>query len=290
MSNNALAVLQKKELRLSEVERMILEEAAADDTAFDVIPTKIKISPGGINAFATSDGEVMKNITAIVAVSQMARAYWPEKGTGQPPLCASLDSRRGVFDHLASDERLRAATGALNPHPAIPLIDAKCPIPDTFACVTCPLNDWGSTHQNGPGRGKACKELRRLVVIVDGWAAPALLTLPPTSLESWDTYCNGLARQKSAYWAVRTKITLSEQQRKGGGNEPYSVAAFTVDSQLADAVQINAVIALRAEYKRLVGEMSIDSAEYDTTDANGDGATSGVVDGVSNEELDTLPF
>ena len=272
MTTNQLATLQKGELKLSEIDQMILEEAAADEDAFDIIPTKITIAPGGINVFSTSDGEAMKTLTAIIAVSQKARAYWPEKGTGSPPLCASYDGRRGVFNTMATDAQCKAATGAREPHPAIPLLDANRPIPDAFPCATCPLSQWGSTHQNGVGKSKACKELRRLVIIVDGWTAPALLTLPPTSIRAFDAYASGLQQKRLSYFAVRTKITLEAKKTVNG--EPYSVAAFAVDGKLADAEQVKAVIALRAEYKRLVGQMEIVGDEYDETDTtppNGDG-------------------
>ena len=286
MTSNALAVLLKNELQLSDIERMILAETEQDDAAFDPIPTKITIAPGGTGYFNTTDGEAMRALdSAIVVVSQKARAYWPQKGTGKPPLCSSRDGSHGVFNHLASDEQITAGTGALDPHPAIRLIDEKRPIPDTFSCLSCPLAQWGSTHQNGPGKGMACKTLRRLVVLVDGWSQPALLTLPPTSVKIWDTYCSGLDRKKSAYFAVRTRIELDPSGKSVNG-DPYSVVKVSTTEKLTATAELLAVIEIRRQYAELVKTMDIAGDEYDVTD--GDGGQ--VVAGKSDEELDQLPF
>jgi hypothetical protein len=269
MTDTALTILQKGHIQLSEIEAMIMAEAALDDAAFDPIPTKITIAPGGINVFSTSDGEALKTLTAIVVVSQKARAYWPEKGTGSPPLCSSHDGSRGVFNHLAPDTQIRAGLDALDPHPAIRLIDETRPIPDTFSCMSCPLAQWGSAHQNGSSKAQACKALRRLVVLVDGWTQPALLTLPPTSIKGWDTYCSSLVRQKAGYFAVRTKLTLEAQKSAHG--DPYSIAKFALTEKLSASEDLLAVIEIRRQFSDLVKAMDITGdEEYPVTDTTGD--------------------
>lgn len=267
--SNALTILQKKELQLSELERMILEESAQDIASYDPIPTKITIAPGGINVYSTSDGDTMKSLHAIIAVSQKARAYWPEKGTGSPPMCASQDGSHGVVAPEITDAQYRAAITAREPHPIIKLMDADKPIPVHFDCAACPMAQWGSVHQGGAtGKGQACKALRRLVVLIDGWAQPALLTLPPTSLRNFDLYASSLSRQKSAYFAVRTKFTLESQKSNNG--EPYSIAALAVESPLKDKDEIMAVIEIRRQFSELVRGMPIDGNEYEVVDSNGD--------------------
>jgi hypothetical protein len=55
------------------------------------------------------------------------------------------------------------------------------------ACVNCEKFEWGSDP--GGGRGKACKEKRRLFLIpADGSAESVLLSIPPTSLKNWANY------------------------------------------------------------------------------------------------------
>lgn len=260
--NNPIVALQQGDIELSDVEEMVMEEAARDETAFDPIPTKITIAPGGIGVFSTSDGETLKTITGIIAISQKARAYWPDKGTGSPPLCSSRDGLFGTLAVEHTNEQLRAAANAKMPHTALPLIDAGEDVPARFECLSCPMARWGSAHQSGnASKAQACKSLRRLVVILDGWTQPALFTLPPTSLRNFDTYASGLARRRSAYFAVRTEVSL-EKQTSGGG-EPYSIATFKVAEELADKHKLAAVIALRNEYKELVAQMDISPDEYD---------------------------
>jgi hypothetical protein len=140
---------------------------------------------------------------------------------------------------------------------------------------------FGSAHQGGTmGKSQGCKSLRRLVVFVDGWAQPALLTLPPTSIRSLDTYASSLAQRRSAYFAVKTKFTLEAQ--KSGAGDPYSVAAFAVAGPLNEA-EIAAVIEARRVYESMVRSMPIDAAEYDAP-ANG-----GLVNPMPPSEPDDLP-
>jgi hypothetical protein len=257
-------VLQKNQVQLSDLERMIQEEAATDTSAFDPVPTKLTIAPGGINVFATSDGETMKTLPCIIVIAQKAKAYWPEKGSGNPPLCSSRDGSNGVFNAEADAQQMQAALTSRTPHPAILLLDAGKPLPDSFPCSSCALAQWGSAHQGGViGKARACKSLNRMVLIVDGFTQPALLTLPPTSLRNFDAYASGLAQHASAYFAVRTKIALESKKSEAG--DPYSVATFSKDSALTDQEQLRAVIALRTQFKALVAGMEIISDDYDTT-------------------------
>lgn len=278
--SNALAVLQGNKLQLTELEQLIMAESAQEQAAYDPIPTRIKISPGGVNVFATNDGDTFKVLKGIIAISQKARAYWPDKGTGQPPMCASPDGSHGIVAPEITDAMYRAAITAKVPHPAILLVDADKPIPPHFDCVTCPLSQWNSAHQGGrESKAVACKALRRLVVLEDGKAQPALFTLPPTSTKGFDSYASALARNRSAYWAVRTKITLEAQKSNNG--EPYSIAAFANEDALGKE-ELGAVIEVRRQFEELVRGIPIDGNEYDVVD--------GDVSTVDGGEDQTPPF
>ena len=257
---NALAILNTGKLALSDLEQAILDEAAHDAAAYDPIPTRLTISPGGTNILMTSDGEALKALTGIIVISQKARAYWPEKGSGTPPMCSSPDGAHGYLALEPTDAQWKAAATARQPHPALPMLDAGEELPAAFACATCPLSQFGSAHQGGTGKSQACKAMRRLVVLADGWAQPALFTLPPTSIKSFDTYASSLARGRSAYFAVRTKVTLEAQ--KSGNGDPYSVASFAVAGALTEG-EIAAVIDIRRQFEALVRTMPID-LDYDT--------------------------
>lgn len=260
---------------LTEVERMILGEKANDTSAFTLVPTKLTIAPGGIGVFASSSGETYKTLTGVVAVSQIARAYWPEKGTSKrPPLCSSADGVFGTINPRPDQEQVDAGRTARLPHEAIRLADAGKAVPKTYSCAECPLSEWESAHQGGrQGRRQACKELRRLVILIDGWTQPVLLTLPPTSAKAWDAFCSNQELVRSAYWATRVEIGLEKAAAEDGS--PYNtVAVKAVGSLKTDAALVKAVIEIRRTFETLVREMGITPDEYRTDAA---GAT---VDGV----------
>lgn len=255
---NALAVLNPSQ-ELSDLELMIMGEMEQEANSFDLIPTKIKIGSGGINQFVTSTDETMKEFTGIVAVSQKARAYWPpSENRDMPPLCISADGQTGNFNTTPTDEQMFAAIKQRSVHSGVKAIDnGQNPAP-TYACATCPLSQWGSSDK---GKGQACKSMRRLVVLVEGWTAPALLSLPPTSVKVWDGYASALQNKRSAYFAVRTAFALEKQ--KSGGGDPYSMIKVTAAGPL-DKVQLGAVLEVRKQFGDFVRSMAVDNDEYDT--------------------------
>ena len=77
------------------------------------------------------------------------------------------------------------------PHP-------KSSKPQSGKCATCPMNQWGSDPKGG--RGKACKNTRRLAVMVPvskpeevPTAEVATMALPVMSVGNWSNYVNKLA-------------------------------------------------------------------------------------------------
>lgn len=257
----AITKLQNN-VQLTELELMIMEEAEQEENAFDMIPTRLTIAPGGINQFSTTDGETMKEVMAIVAVSQKARAYWPGTGSDQAPLCTSADGLHGNFAIAPTKSQLQDAVNHRAVHPGIRLYDEQKPFPDYFDCASCPLGQWDSADK---GRGQACKSMRRLVIFVDGWVAPALLTLPPTSVKVWDIYCSALKNKRSSYFAVRTKLTL--EKAKSAGGDPYSILAVSMAGALTLA-ETQAVMELRRQFAEYVRELPIDASDYVTVDGS----------------------
>ena len=127
------------------------------------------------------------------------------------------------FEAIVVDYRLVNALydGDYDPaHPASPICFAIGEDEDTMApheestqkqcenCAECECNQWAS----GKGRGKACKNMRRLALIMEGDAesgnAPiALLSVPPTSIKNWAGYVNQLANTlHKPPFAMVTKI------------------------------------------------------------------------------------
>lgn len=233
-----------------------MEERGAHEerNAFDFLPTRIKMPSGGPKVFTLSDGDTLQPFTGVIAVSQKARAYWPDKETqGLPPLCSSPDGVGGWFNEQPDDSQIKAAKQAPYPHIALDYIyQDRGP----HACERCPLSAWGS----GEGRGQACKTLRRLLVLVDSWSMPALLTLPPTSVKVFDQYASGRASKGSAYFAVRSKFEL--EQKKTAQGITYSTVKLSYVEDLPDD-QLGEVMAIRGRFADLVRSMDIVADEYE---------------------------
>lgn len=258
---NALTKFQGAQTQLTEVEAMILAEMGEDAAAYDIKPTMVIIAPGGIGQFKMGD-EMTKTFTAVVAISQKTRGYWPESGTGMAPVCSSPNGEFGIFDANISDERFKAASSMRNPHPAIIKLSHNEPLPESFDCSSCPMSQWGSEHKRANGKGKACKEMRRLLLLIDGWSLPAIFSLPPTSLKAWDSYCSSLQSKRGSYFAVKTKFTLDTAKATGG--ETYNIVQVTADSAIKDVESIKLISEIRRQYRELVVTMPVTADDYDT--------------------------
>lgn len=82
------------------------------------------------------------------------------------------------------------------------------------SCEGCPQNEWGS-DPNG-GKGKGCKNIRRLAVVpsyqLDNptLVAPLLAKLPVTSVANWRKYVEQIGNLiRRPFWAVETEISTA---------------------------------------------------------------------------------
>lgn len=259
----SLMTLTSGNMALTEAEVAILAELADEQNAYDMQPSRVKVAPGGIGQFLLGD-DTAKNFTAIVAISQKIRGYWPAAGTGAAPLCSSPDGARGFFNGDCSNEEFDAAVKAPISHPGAVALANKQQLLPNYDCLRCPMNQWGSEHQRRGGqggKGKACKEMRRLLLLIDGWALPAIMSLPPTSIRAWDAYCSAHAAKRSAYFAVKTRFELDAAKAAGG--ETYNVVKVSPSGALGIA-EIKMVGDIRRQYKELIGGLPVDSTEYST--------------------------
>lgn len=86
--------------------------------------------------------------------------------------------------------------------------------PQSPACSGCKLNQWGSDPKGG--KGKACKQVRRLALLPAAAVATggskttemALISIPVTSARNWANYVNQCATEYSRPpWALITEIS-----------------------------------------------------------------------------------
>ena len=95
-------------------------------------------------------------------------------------------------------------------------------------CKECPMNQWGSDPQGG--KGKACKNMRRLLVVpidADENAQPWVLRVSPTGIKHFDKYVSTLSDLDKHPIQVSTRIGFEE-------NEAYPSLRFAVTGQLDD--------------------------------------------------------
>lgn len=85
--------------------------------------------------------------------------------------------------------------------------------PQGTDCATCPKNQWQS---GANGKGKACKNQRRLIVINSNFtegAEPMSLYVSPTGLKGWNAYVKKLGQEQGKLPVqVITEIGFDPQQ------------------------------------------------------------------------------
>lgn len=151
---------------------------------------KVKVPSGGGRAWDVGE-ETITALKGIIVYHTSPNAYWADtfSGANNPPDCASTDGRTGVGNPGGD-------------------------------CALCPMNQFGSDGN----KGKACKNMRRLYILMEGNMLPIRLDLPPTSLKAYRQYTVGLTTRALPYWAVETILTLRKE--KNPDNIEYSVVEF----------------------------------------------------------------
>lgn len=182
--------------------------------------TTVKVPAGGAVTWEipTIEGvESSRELVGIIVGWERPRHYY-EKGMDDPdavegaaPDCSSIDGETG--------------TGVYGPGS-----DAN----PTGKCDVCPMNQWNTAKD---GEGKACRETRELLFLVEDAVFPYIVVLPPTSIKFVRNYFVGLAGRQLHYSSVVTRITL-EQQSKGG--QKWATAKLELADRLTPDVTANA--------------------------------------------------
>jgi len=140
--------------------------------------------------FIMHDETKVAEFTCIILDTNRINAWWEvsydESGGGTPPDCFSMN---GIE------------------------LDPNCSAPQspTGLCRDCDKNKFGSD-----GRGKACKNMKRVHVLLDGEMLPLRMTLPPSSLKAIDNYISMLTSKGLPYQLVHTIFKLKETKNKEG--------------------------------------------------------------------------
>ena len=163
---------------------------------------QIKIPIGGMTSFEfpgedPEQTETVKEFSAVILYHHPMRAYYKEKYTGgnNPPDCGSIDG----------------ATGTGEPG---------------GVCEHCVYDQFG-TGENG---AKACKERRRLYLLLENEIFPMILSLPTGSLRDFSRYLMRVLPKYQASNAVLTHFSLVKATNKGG--IVYTKVAFRMERAL----------------------------------------------------------
>lgn len=127
------------------------------------------------------------------------------------------------------------------------------------ACDGCPMNEWASADK---GRGKACKNKRRLVMIVEGDldnigdAEIARLDLPVMSVKAWSGYVHSLAETlHRPPLAVVTEISVIPDAKA-----QYKVQ-FSLVREIETSEEIEALFAKREKASTVLFQPFMDAQE-----------------------------
>lgn len=261
-STTALAVLEQNKFELVPLTEDIGEIISEELDGLGTIPfDTIKIPSGGGLSFElpgeTEDNPVAATeVVGIIIDHHAVNAYWESEydGSNNQPNCSSFDGKSG----------LDTDSGELR------------------TCESCPFNQFGSDTKGG--KGKACKNMHRIYILVSGQPLPMLLTLPPTSLKAWKNYlAKKVVVRGKRPWMVLTKITLKKEKNEGG--IAYSQAVFTKVADLTPA-ECETIKPMAAAIRGLTRSAAMQSAAtFATETETAPGDTFTEVDGD-----DPLPF
>ncbi len=205
----------------------------------------IKIPAGGKLAYEVQgdeegEEEYLKEIDGVVIFTHRLNGYWPNAfGTSNNPedkipVCSSMDGKNG----------LNTQTGALED------------------CEHCPFNAYGSDTKGG--KGKACKNMRRIYLMRNGDPNFYLLTVPPTSIKEVNKTLNRILAKGTPYTGLLLTFKLAKATNANGID--YSTVVIEKKGLLPPEIAA-AAKEMRRQIKDKYKELTISLDEYTPTAA-----------------------
>jgi len=141
------------------------------------------------------DESKIPEFEGIILDTNRINAWWEksfdETGGGTPPDCFSMN---GID------------------------CDQNSNMPQSQLCRDCEKNKFGSAVEKdgSKGKGKACKNMKRVHIVLEGEMLPHRMTLPPSSLKAIDDYISRLTSKGLPYQLVNTTFKLKEAKNTVG--------------------------------------------------------------------------
>ena len=145
--------------------------------------------------YTMPDESKIPEFEGIILDTNRINAWWEQSfddtGGGTPPDCFSMD---GID------------------------CDQNSNMPQSQLCRDCEKNKFGSASEKDgvPGKGKACKNMKRVHIVMEGEMLPHRMTLPPSSLKAIDDYISRLTSKGLPYQLVHTTFKLKEAKNAKG--------------------------------------------------------------------------
>jgi len=212
------------------------DELESDAQGYTAQMVVVKIAHD-TSMFAIPSLPPVKRLEGIILASKRVRTFFPKCGTkvaekqlndvtNNRPICSSDDYEHGEMADIDWN------TIEDKTHPAIMIKQELAK--GGLLCRTCPYNEWGSVGLLGKeGRGKACGDIRRLLLWKEGIKIPQLLQVPTTSLRAWDSYCSSLDAAGLKHHMMITEVAL---EPKSVGQMSWSILNFSASGQISEVM------------------------------------------------------
>lgn len=212
----------------------------------ELLTDRVRTPSGGGIAFELPGDSpdhpiIAQEIVGVIIKYSFANAYWVNaygSGDNAKPDCSSNDGISG-FDRD----------------------DNETP------CHTCPRNRFGSA---GDGRGKACRNMVQLYVLMEGEPLPIEVIVPTMSVQNFKAYIiRQLSPRDLDAWNVLTRITLSKASNANGIQ--YSQMQF----QAIGRVEDEQLEPIRQEIVPMLGYVRFDDPQDEEEKSNSGSGVSG---------------
>ena len=211
-----VAELQESKMDVSVAAGLMQRTVQAMAGASELPVTRMKVPSGGGRYFqADDDMPPMQAIEGVIMAAQYMNVYWDKPmGEGDAaPTCASTDGMSGWY--MVEGELMERS------------------------CRTCPYNKMGSAGEGK--RGKACKNIVKLMMLAEGQTLPVEIKVPVMSVNNFSRYlAREIVPRGLDIWQVTTRLTLKDATNSGGIK--YSQIAFECTGRVDDGE----IMALRA--------------------------------------------
>ncbi len=200
--------LEVSKINVGEIAGMMERTMAALRGASEIPLTVFKCPSGGGKTFACSDEEIDESeIEGVIIAASYTNVYWsaPAGEGNSAPDCVSHDGLSGFY--MEDGEQIERV------------------------CRVCPYNRMGSGRG---GKGKACKNRARLLMLVEGQALPVEISVPTMSVNNYSRYVmRDLIPRGLEPWQVSTKVKLNGEVSSGGTK--YKQMVFECTGRVDDA-------------------------------------------------------